>query len=68
MISGWTAFAEPNDLAASAASPYELERYVETHRDFDWEPLRKAVGIKKDESISLPRCEGAFRGIYVCSS
>jgi len=67
MVGGLTAFAESGDLAATATSPYELARYIETHNGFDWGPLWKVLGIR-DESVFLQPCEEAFRGVAGCSS
>jgi hypothetical protein len=33
------------DLASSAASPYDLAKYVKTHSDIDWGPLWAKLGV-----------------------
>jgi hypothetical protein len=55
------------DVASSAASPYDLAKFVETHSNFDWKPLWLKLGIT-DEKISLPRCDAGRRGVAPCSA
>jgi hypothetical protein len=64
-VSG-AAFAQDEGIAATANSPYKLAKFVETHNDFDWEPLWKALNVK-DAEIFLPRCEKNL-GVAACSS
>ncbi len=67
LICSATVLLRSQELASLAASPYELARYVETHRDFDWQPLWQALGIK-DQEVFLPPCEENFSGVAPCSS
>jgi len=55
------------DLVAAARSPYELARFVESHTDFDWAPLWKALGIE-DADVFLLVCEDTGNGIVPCSA
>lgn len=59
--------ATAQDIAAIAASPNELVRYVETHRNFDWAPIWKALGVNRDHFPS-PLCEGEPTGVNSCSA
>jgi hypothetical protein len=65
--SGLAAYAQPQEIAAAASSPYDLSKYVQEHHNFNWGPLWQALGIK-DESVFLPPCEESFRGVPPCSS
>lgn len=59
-----TGVAEAQEIASRAASPTGLAKFVETHSDFDWEPLWKAL---KSQGAFLPRCEEDNKGIAPCS-
>jgi len=63
---GLVCFADVESLSSFAASPYNLAKYVETHSNFDWEPLWRALNV--DAGIFLPRCDGGFQGVPSCSS
>lgn len=67
MILALSVCAEADGIATAAASPYRLAKFVETHRNFDWAPLHRALHIN-DASVFLPRCEGTFEGVPPCSS
>ena len=43
------------DIVAAAASPYALPRFVETHANFEWDPLWAALKI----DAFLPACRDA---------
>lgn len=36
---------DAEDLARAAKSPYDLARFVNTHVEFSWEPMARALGI-----------------------
>jgi hypothetical protein len=42
------------DLAQAAKSPYEIARFIDTHVTFGWEPLWKALGIRKADVFMQP--------------
>lgn len=67
LIANAAVLVRSQELASIAASPYALARYVETHHDFDWQPLWQALGIKDQEAF-LPPCEENFSGVAPCSS
>jgi len=48
-------FPSDPELVQAARSPYDIQRFVETHFNFDWGPLAKALNIK--DGIGLD-CEG----------
>ena len=48
------------DLAQAAKSPYDIARFVDTHKTFDWAPLWKALGIDPNP-VQLMPCEGGGR-------
>jgi hypothetical protein len=53
------------DLAAAAKTPYDIGHFVDTHADFEWAPLWKALGIKelsdKGDGVFLPPCDDRFK-------
>jgi hypothetical protein len=67
MFCGLPVLADNAEIGALAASPYELAKFVETHANFDWKPLWRALNMK-DEELFLPVCDEAFRGVPACSS
>lgn len=64
--SGWIRADVARDLAQAAESPYEIERFVETHAVFDCHPLWKAV--KLTDHTGLPACEERLHAGRDCSS
>lgn len=64
--SGWIRADVASDLAQAAESPYEIERFVETHAVFDWHPLWKALKLTDD--TGLPACEERLDAGRDCSS
>src|SRR5271157_4992863 len=44
------------ELAQAAKSPYDIARFVDTHKTFEWTPLWKALGIT-DNAARLMRSE-----------
>ena len=59
--------ASGQELAAAAASPEKLAKFVETHNDFSWQPLWNALNIH-DAEIFLPMCEEDTEGVLGCSA
>jgi len=55
-----------SDLAGAAQSPFEIERFVETHVAFEWNPLWKALKLTDD--TGLPACEERPDAGRDCSS
>ena len=55
-----------SELARAARSPYDIERFVETHTDFDWEPLWKALKIT--DQIEMAGCVKQGDAAHSCSS
>lgn len=57
-----------DDLTLAAKSPYELERFFETHATFETAPLWKTLGVHEDET-PLPECTDSGRdALRACSS
>ncbi len=58
-----TLFADDNDdLAKAARSPYQIARFVQSHTDFDWEEMWKALGVaRKDDKPCLHSCDEGDR-------
>lgn len=56
-----------DDLTLAAKSPYELERFFETHAEFETAPLWKTLGVHEDE-MPLPRCMDSSDALRACSS
>jgi len=50
------------DLARAAKSPYDIARFVDTHKTFDWAPLWKALGIDPNP-VQLMPCEGGGKTV-----
>ncbi len=67
MVIGLATGATAQDFAAVANSPEELVQFVNTHSDFDWEPLWKTLNIP-DDRIFLPHCEVDQPGFMNCSA
>jgi hypothetical protein len=55
------------DIGSSAASPHDLAKFVETHNNFEWGSLWKALHLTSD-GIFLPACEESRPGVPPCSS
>lgn len=62
-----TSLAQAQDIAAASNSPYDIAKFVETHHDFDWEPLWRALHVNPNEMF-LPVCEQDFEGVAPCSA
>ncbi len=62
---GLASLARSETISETVASPYRLAKFVETHQDFDWDPIWRA--LKTDQAF-LPRCEKVFEGVSPCSS
>jgi hypothetical protein len=67
VIFGVATCAYSQDLSKFAVSPADLEKYVETQRNFDWGAVWKSLGIR-DQSVFLPPCEEDFPGVAPCST
>jgi hypothetical protein len=52
-------------LARAANSPYEIERFVATHNQYDWAPLWQALEI---HDVSLPACTQGSESLAACSA
>ncbi|MFN7925392.1 MAG: hypothetical protein U0Q16_35160 [Bryobacteraceae bacterium] len=61
---GFSGFADDEEIERLAGSPLELAKFVETHSNFEWAPLWRAL---KHESF-LPSCSAGFQGVPPCSS
>src|ERR1035437_7861962 len=55
-----------NELARASQSPYDIERFVETHTVFAWGPLWKALNIT--EQIEMTDCGEQSDAGHNCSS
>lgn len=55
------------DITVAAKSPYDLATFVQTHQDFDWEPLWNFSAVS-ERGPFLPRCNQNFSGVAPCSS
>ena len=55
----------PQALARAARSPYDIERFVVTHNDYDWAPLWQALDI---DDASLPACSLGSESLASCSA
>lgn len=44
-----------DDIAQAVRSPFDLQRYIDSHRLIDWKPLWTAMGINGDE-VWIPSC------------
>ena len=62
-----TGFADAQNLSAVVASPYHLAEFVETHSNFDWKNVWRALKIT-DQSIFLPACDEDPNGPSSCST
>jgi hypothetical protein len=60
------ALTHAQDVATAASSPDELSRFVDTHTNFAWEPLWRALNLT-EQGIFLPPCEASNRGVPSCS-
>ena len=67
IICGAATCTYSQDLSRFAVSPSELQKYVETQRDFDWGAVWKSLGIP-DQSVFLPLCNESFPGVAPCST
>jgi hypothetical protein len=56
-----------DELTLAAKSPYELERFFETHSTFETASLWKTLGVHEDE-IPLPECTDSRDALRACSS
>ncbi len=52
-------------LARAANSPYDIERFVATHNQYDWAPLWQALDI---HDVSLPACSQGSESLAACSA
>jgi len=55
----------PQALARAARSPYDIERFVATHNEYDWAPLWQALDIR---DASLPTCTLGSESLASCSA
>ncbi|HTD43521.1 MAG TPA: hypothetical protein VK687_05045 [Bryobacteraceae bacterium] len=55
----------PQALARAARSPYDIERFVATHNEYDWAPLWQALDI---HDVSLPICTLGAESLAACSA
>ena len=55
----------PQALARAARSPYDIERFVATHNDYDWAPLWQALDI---HDADLPMCTLGSESLAACSA
>ena len=50
--------APQTQIALAAKSPFTLARYIESHKNLDWDALWKALGVR-DPKVSDPPCGSA---------
>ena len=67
LVGGLLPLVGAQGIADVATSPYDLAKFVETHHDFDWAPLWRALHIT-DERVFLQPCEQEFTGVPPCST
>jgi hypothetical protein len=67
VLCGLAGSAQADEISTAVASPYRLAKYVETHANFDWDPIWKALGLR-EQGAFLPRCEEEQEGVAPCSS
>jgi hypothetical protein len=55
----------PQALALAARSPYDIQRFVATHNEYDWAPLWQALDI---DDASMPMCTLGSESLAACSA
>ena len=55
----------PQALARAARSPYDIERFIATHNEYDWAPLWQALDI---HDVFLPTCTLGSESLAACSA
>jgi len=57
--------SQDQELREAAKNPYDLARFIDSHLNFDWEPLWKALG---SESLLIQPCGKLSNGREGCST